>query len=58
MQKALQYEKYTMELNKRLFHLKFCDDIEEAAIFSFLASLSEEKLDGLFSKETEVYKDG
>lgn len=58
MGKALEYEKYNMELNKRLFHSKFCDDIEEAAIFSFLASLSEEKLDGLFSKETEVYKDG
>lgn len=52
MQKALQYEKYTMELNKRLFHSKLCDSIEETAICSFLASLSEEKLACFFPKES------
>ena len=51
MGKALEYEKYSMELNKRLFHSKLCDSIEETAICSFLASLSEEKLACLFPKE-------
>ena len=54
MRKALEYEKYSMELNKRLFHSKLCDSIEEMAICSFLASLSEEKLSWLFPKEAEV----
>lgn len=54
MRKALQYEKYSAELNKRLFHSKLCDSIEEMAICSFLASLSEEKLSWLFPKEAEV----
>ena len=52
MGKALEYEKYSMELNKRLFHSKLCDSIEETAICSFLASLSEEKLACLFPKES------
>ena len=51
MKIALQYEKYSMELNKRLFHSKLCDGIEETAIYSFLASLSEEKLARLFPME-------
>ena len=54
MRKALQYEKYSAELNKRLFRSKICDSIEETAICSFLASLSEEKLSWLFPKEAEV----
>ena len=52
MGKALEYEKYSMELNKRLFHSKLCDSIEETAICSFLTSLSEEKLACLFPKES------
>lgn len=51
MRKAMEYEKYSMELNKRLFHSKLCDSIEETAICSFLASLSEEKLASIFPKE-------
>ena len=35
MGKALEYEKYSMELNKRLFHSKLCDSIEEMAICFF-----------------------
>lgn len=52
MGKALEYEKYSMELNKRLFHSKLCDSIEEMAICSFLASFSSDKLACLFPKET------
>ena len=52
MGKALEYEKYSMELNKRLFYSKLCDSIEETVICSFLASLSEEKLACLFPKES------
>lgn len=51
MEKALEYEKYSMELNKRLFHSKLCDSIEETAICSFLASFSSDKLACLFPKE-------
>lgn len=51
MGKALEYEKYSMELNKRLFHSKLCDSIEETAICSFLASFSSDKLACLFPKE-------
>ena len=51
MGKALEYEKYSMELNKRLFHSKLCDSIEEMAICSFLASFSSDKLACLFPKE-------
>lgn len=49
--KALEYEKYSVELNKRLFCSKLCDSMEEMAICSFLASLSEEKLVRLFPTE-------
>lgn len=52
MGKALEYEKYSMELNKRLFHSELCDSIEEMAICYFLANLSEEKLTCLFPKES------
>ena len=52
MGKALEYEKYSMELNKRLFHSKLCDSIEEMAICSFLASFSSDKLACLFPKES------
>ena len=51
MGKALEYEKYSMELNKRLFHSKLCDSIEETAICFFLASFSSDKLACLFPKE-------
>lgn len=51
MEKALEYEKYSMELNKRLFHSKLCDSIGETAICSFLASFSSDKLACLFPKE-------
>lgn len=51
MGKALEYEKYSMELNKRLFHSELCDSIEEMAICSFLASFSSDKLACLFPKE-------
>lgn len=51
MGKALEYEKYSMELNKRLFHSELCDSIEETAICSFLASFSSDKLACLFPKE-------
>lgn len=51
MGKALEYEKYSMELNKRLFHSKLCDSIEETAIWFFLASFSSDKLACLFPKE-------
>lgn len=51
MGKALEYEKYSMELNKRLFHSKLCDSIEEMAICFFLASFSSDKLACLFPKE-------
>lgn len=51
MGKALEYEKYSMELNKRLFHSKLCDNIEETAICYFLASFSSDKLACLFPKE-------
>ena len=52
--KALEYEKYSMELNKRLFHSELCDNIEETAICYFLANLSEEKLACLFPKEAGI----
>ena len=51
MGKALECEKYSMELNKRLFHSKLCDSIEETAICFFLASFSSDKLACLFPKE-------
>ena len=54
MGKALEYEKYSMELNKRLFHSELCDNIEETAICYFLANLSEEKLACLFPKEAGI----
>ena len=54
MGKALEYEKYSMELNKRLFHSKLCDSIEEMAICSFLASFSSDKLACLFPKEAGI----
>lgn len=54
MGKALEYEKYSMELNKRLFHSKLCDSIEETAICFFLASFSSDKLACLFPKEAGI----
>lgn len=54
MGKALEYEKYSMELNKRLFHSELCDSIEETAICSFLASFSSDKLACLFPKEAGI----
>lgn len=54
MGKALEYEKYSMELNKRLFHSKLCDSIEETAIWFFLASFSSDKLACLFPKEAGI----
>lgn len=54
MGKALEYEKYSMELNKRLFHSELCDNIEETAICYFLANLSEEKFACLFPKEAGI----
>ena len=54
MGKALEYEKYSMELNKRIFHSELCDSIEETAICYFLANLSEEKLACLFPKEAGI----
>ena len=58
MGKALEYEKYNMEVNKRLFHSKLCDSIEETAICSFLESLSEEKICLSLSKGIRILKDG
>lgn len=54
MGKALEYEKYSMELNKRLFHSKLCDSTEETAIWFFLASFSSDKLACLFPKEAGI----
>lgn len=58
MGKALEYEKYSMELNKRLFHSKLCDSIEETAIWFFFGKFFFRQTCLSLSEGSRYLKDG